>query len=370
MEFALRRELESSLLNLGSSICAITENGWGDTEKSPFHLDHILRRKGEVLQELTCKTVSVTATSGDSFNGNCYLDGLPIRMGSEHLLLLAGSRLLVTPEDIAKVPCSPMTAPLFITQDGRVLTADPEVKEVDLQLSHETAPLVHALDLQQGAADDVVFTELLYSPDEIKSFSEFLSYNRVKDAASLQLVGDYCENNPQCGSYNPETAYNFDLDHIADEIPSPLRTLYRYLDKCARIGSLFGFVLLLLYIGSFFKTIFDIVRYRFRGFYWTEALKMARQPPPPPSYQGAQPLQEPSWSNIPVPDRMPSAIPLTTRSEIPPTIPNTYAAPPQSSAPPSVLYDARGNRVAVPVSYNAADRYTHLDPLLSQPKTK
>ena len=280
-------------------------------------------------------------------------------MGSEHLLLIANSRILISPETISEVPCAKITSPLFVTYERAILTAAPEVQEISLPLSHDIAPLIHALDLQENKEEEMVFSELLYSPDEINSFSEYLHFQRVRDAITLQMAGDYCEGNADCGAYNPTAGYSVDLSQITDEIPSPLRVFYAIWEKASQIGSTFGFLLLVGYSFTAMKTFIDIVKYRLRGFFWADSFRMARRPPPvyvnPDQHL---PLSESSFGSY---NQAPVLTPLQP-------IQMPQSGPPLASSnsrgPNTVSFDARSNTVQFQAN-SANDRYV-ADPLITK----
>ena len=168
---------------------------------------------------------------------------------------------------------------MFVTSDNRVIIADPFVRIVDLKLSHDLNPLFHALYLANQDDDDQIFSELLYSPDEIQSFTEFLSFNRIRAAASLQLVGDYCSGEgDHCGTYNPSSSYNFNLDQISDAIPNPLRTFWNIMDKIQTIGGYAGFLFLVYFIYSLISITWKTIKNRFSGFNILDSYRMARNP--------------------------------------------------------------------------------------------
>ena len=274
--FALRKEMEASLLNLGGALCSVSEQAWTVSERSPFHPDQLIRRRGEVIQELTCRKVKVQTRVGSSI-GSCYLDALPVSLGSEHLLLQASSRTLVERMELSRVPCNSINSPLFVTKEGVIVTADPVVKIIELELSHQQSPLIHALDLQDKSTGDQIFTELLYSPSEIESFTEYLSYQRIKEAASLQLIGDYCQKNPDCGSYNPSNDYSFDLEHLEDEI-SPFAFMSKWTKYVKSFGAYAGAIIAVFYVGNLLYQSFRMVRFRLQGFYWQDSWRMTRYP--------------------------------------------------------------------------------------------
>ena len=356
MEYHARKDLDRSLLNLGVASCRMSQNSWLNEERSVFHEGQILRKRGEIVQELVCAKVQAVVTTGDHFESKCFYDALPVRYGSEHLLLTAGSRTLVDVDDISVIPCSSITAPMFVTNDNKVIVADPVVRLVDIKLSHDVNPLFHALYLSNHDDDDQIFSELLYSPDEIQSFTEFLSFNRIRAAASLQLVGDYCSNEgDHCGTFNPSSSYKFNLEQISDSIPSPLRQFWNVMDKIQTIGGYAGFLFLVYFVYSLISITWTTIKNRFSGFNMLDSYRMARNPHLPtvdrdlelthinksvlnvnPPLQASEPLLR--YTSPPNPETIPSSSTTLNR--------NTLSSLNQTAL--TTVYDHVGNPVSIP----------------------
>ena len=281
VEYDIRKTLDEKLLTLGQSLCKLAEGSWTRMERSPFHPLQMIRRRGEVLQEIRCSSTPVYATEGDSLNNKCYLNALPVRLGTEFLLMQAGSRLLTTPDGISEVPCSAVNSPLFITADRRVLVADPIVRVLTMKLDghgNTSTPLLHALDMMTQTTDDQVFTDILYSPAEVASFSEYLHFSRVKEAVQTHLVGDYCHSSgsSDCGAYSPQPGYNLDLAAIKDITYTPYAWLNDVLEETRHIGAYAGFVFLVWFVLMTIRTFIKTVKLRLEGFFWRDSFQIAR----------------------------------------------------------------------------------------------
>jgi hypothetical protein len=285
-----------------------------------------MRRRGEVIQEVTCSAVQVTVQVGEKLVDGCYINSLPARLGSEIVLLTAVDRTIVTPDSISRIPCSRMTSPLFITEEKVVLAANPEIIIVDINLDSHDTPLFHALDLQLGESEDRVFDDLLYSKEEISSFSEFLHFRRIKAAFNLQLVGDYCANNRQCGSMNTDGGYDIDLDNIVDTPQlTPWFLLNNSLEKIQHIGGYVGFLVLIYFILSAIWLVIQVIRFRFKGYFWSSALEMAKgnRTVVEPRRSRENPRQEEEVLLVPVPAPAPALAPVPVPAPAP-----AWAPPP------------------------------------------
>ena len=356
IEYHAKKELEKSLVNLGVASCRMSQNSWLNEERSVFHEGQILRKRGEIIQELRCSRVQVVVTIGDHFNSKCYFEAIPVRYGSEHLLLTAGSRTLVEIDEISVIPCSSVTAPMFVTKGNKVIVADPLVRLVDIKLSHDVNPLFNALYSSDHDDEDQIFTELLYSPDEIQSFSEFLSFNRIRAAASLQLVGDYCSSEgDHCGSFNPSSSYDFNLEQITDAIPNPWRQFWQVMDKIQTIGGYAGFLFLLYFVYDLIAITWKTIKNRFSGFNLFDSYRMARNPHLPtvdrdleltyinkstlntnPPLQASEPLLR--YTSPPHPETNPSSSTTMNR--------NTLSSLNQTAL--TTVYDHVGNPMSIP----------------------
>ena len=330
LDYTLRRSISEDLLKLGGGLCKALSSQFQQAERSPFHKDQLLRTRGEVIEELSCTPITVTAQEGDNAGGPCYKDAIPVSRGSEHFIITANNRLIITPSKIFEVPCSKATSPLFITNEGVVITAYPEVTEVTIALNHGD-PLIHAMNLDKNqASTDQDWSELLYSKSEVNSYSEYLHYSSVKDALTLRMTREYCSNTDECGSYQPENGLPFSLDNLEKEIDSwdLLEKAKNYIKDA---GAYCGFLLGVYAILSLFHQMVTILKFRCRGFFWRDSFNLARgrnysAVPPSTSEPGANTtsvsIQLPAQQQIPMQPLLP---PRSTqqRSEIPTNQPQT-----------------------------------------------
>ena len=147
------------------------------------------------------------------------------------------------------------------------------------------------------------------------------------------------------------------MEHLTDNLPSPLRTLYSWCKEAVTIGGVFGFLLLIFYLISGIRLVLSVVSYRFKGFFWGDSWRMARYPAPPSTQPMAPiPLQETTFANIPARDQIPSAQPMYPTPAVRPSV------PPAGSVAAAAAFD--NNRKAVSFQAGGADRYTPLDPLI------
>ena len=314
LSFNLRRIISKDILRVGSQLCNAMSRSWLKQDLSPFHAEQILRARGEVIQEMNCRPVTVRARLGESANSKCYREGLPVMLGSEHLLMTANSRSLFEPAKILEVPCSEITAPFFISNDGTILVANPEVKTVNLALNHQRSPLMDTLDFDGSQDEEEIFTNLLYSSKELNSFTEYLHFQQVHSAAIQQMVGTYCAGNSDCGKYSPGKGYDFNLNNFEKELEE--FDPFTQLDEWIRyLGAYGGFIILIWYIITIIYSLSTIVKYRCRGYFWKDSLQLTMRPRP----------HQPNYRQEMVPLNPPTVSPGTQH----PPMPDDHQEPPQ-----------------------------------------
>ena len=285
LSFHLKKTISKDILRVGSQLCNAMSSSWLSQDLSPFHEKQLLRARGEVLQELECRPVMVRARVGESYNNKCYKGGLPVNLGSEHLLMSANTRTLFEPATILEVPCNEITAPMFIADDGTVLVANPEVKVVNIALNHQRAPLMDTLDFDGAQDEEEIFQNLLYSSKELSSFTEYLHFQQVHSAAVQQLVGTYCAGNADCGRYKPGQGYNFNLDNFERELNE--FNPFTKMDEWIRyLGAYGGFIIFVWYVLTLLYSLSTIVKYRCRGYFWKDSIQLTMRPRPhQPTYR-------------------------------------------------------------------------------------
>ena len=106
---------------LASSLCWMNAHGLSRVEVSPFHPNALLRVRGELLQELVCDPVVVEVRIGDSRGNSCYADSLPAWYKNSPVLVQAGTHLISTEAEIAKVSCEATYTPVFQSREGVLL---------------------------------------------------------------------------------------------------------------------------------------------------------------------------------------------------------------------------------------------------------
>ena len=193
-------------------------NEWATSDEDQLHPETILRRRGEVLSEVFCRTVTVVAREGEDLLGGCYRDHLPVRMHSKMYLMAANSRILVEPGAALRTECLNNLSPIFKTEDGHFITADPEVREIEINIHHRKSALIEKLIGEQHLhleREDILSDSLLYTKEEARRWENFMSYHSIKNEVNEAFTNHLCTAGG-CGSYEP-TGSTFDVSALDPE---------------------------------------------------------------------------------------------------------------------------------------------------------
>ena len=102
--------MQSILLNqmktVTSKMCSINSHSLELAEISPFHPDSLLRIRGDLIQELKCKTITVKARIGEKRTEQCSSDSLPIWVSNQPLRIQARTHLIVEEDSLEQIPCN------------------------------------------------------------------------------------------------------------------------------------------------------------------------------------------------------------------------------------------------------------------------
>ena len=96
--------------------------------------DALIRIRGDIIQELRCKEVLVTATTGYKRNQEFHRDYLPVYLGEEPAYIDT-SRLITTNPIMDQVDCAELFPPIFQSITGQLVQATPKIQLVQVQLS-------------------------------------------------------------------------------------------------------------------------------------------------------------------------------------------------------------------------------------------
>merc|ERR1711946_62965 len=66
LEHYFHLEMTARLRNFGKSLCGLESNRLTSTELSPFQKHSLMRTRGDLMQEIRCKPVKLTANLGEN----------------------------------------------------------------------------------------------------------------------------------------------------------------------------------------------------------------------------------------------------------------------------------------------------------------
>lgn len=244
--------------SLGINLCSMTTSLMDKMIRSPFHSDRLLVTRGDVLQEIHCQNVTVVARIGENRLNKCLLNWLPVWQGSTPVFLHAGTHIITpTISQLDQVECSAKFTAIFAAIDGSLIVADPDVQVLSLPLQYETLQheMMHISDYQLPIHDDTS-ADLLYTDREVAAFNDLLHYKHAQERVLTHLVGKYCHQSDDCGSYQPATSTNFDLQQLKDQL-SPWNWISRVLDRIQYFGSVCSIIIALYFMGNFLYKVFS-----------------------------------------------------------------------------------------------------------------
>ena len=237
--------LAQRLHDVAGSLCKAQEHTLSQAELSPFHKHSLLRVKGELLQELSCRSVQAELRLGEKRHERCYADAIPGWVENQPVLIAAQTRLVITHEESQTMECSAAYAPVFRTNDGTLVQADPVLRVVEVTLTHFQSDYLH---LDEGQILHESYEEsILYSSEEIAKFNSLIHFERSKTLILDSLVQRYCASE-DCGAYTPGAGSSFSLTALEDRMEEPLHWAEHILQEVEKYGGVCSIVVLFIMI--------------------------------------------------------------------------------------------------------------------------
>lgn len=285
-ESLMNREVESVALEF----CNRMKTTMLEQELSPFHADSLLRVRGDVLQEIYCTPVEAELRMGELRGKNCYAKAIPAYLDNEQVWVTTNEKLIVSHSGAGEIPCGLQPAPVFVTESGKLITADPELKIADLQLEHLGSPYMHP---EGKILHELGDGELLYTAKEMSTYNQLVHFGRTRELVLDSLVAKYCSSG-ECGSYQPTGTSTFNLDHLATDITPWAQWWNNVRRELALIGNVCAVLVTVVWIvqicGALVQVLLQVC---VRGTPLMTALKLvtgiggAYQGPPPPGAPAA-----------------------------------------------------------------------------------
>jgi len=233
VSFRFERLITERLGDMGARLCRMSTATLMHTELSPFTPDAVLRVRGDVIQELQCRRLTVTARLGDQRGKTCSTAALPIWLHNQPVYLQAGDHMIIHHAEVEHVDCRSTFTPYFMTITGDVLTADPAVRRVDIAL--ERLPNLGS----GGVTHEKFSTDLIYTSEEVQRFNQLIHFSRTKKRVLDALTSKYCEDNDACGQFSPNRGTSsFSLSNLEQHLTNPISSLFRgFTEKLQAFGS-------------------------------------------------------------------------------------------------------------------------------------
>ena len=264
LSYRFETMLVKNLHLLGENLCQLASEAVTQMERSPFSPIAIIRVRGDIVQELQCNPVEVTARLGDARSKLCHPTAFPVWLHNQPTWIETGSHVISDRPSTAMMDCKAIFAPYLITKDDHLLVADPYVRQVQLPL--QSLPTFLA-PVNQQVVHQGFSQSLLYTSDEVTKFNNLVHFARTRDRVVDALTAKYCEGNADCGDFQPPSgSTTFDVKSLEDTIAHPWTALWSELfTKATQAGSICSLVVAIYVIlGTGYKLcrVFDYVRHR------------------------------------------------------------------------------------------------------------
>jgi hypothetical protein len=171
--------------------------GFSENVRRLIHLtqNSLLKMIGELVSEFVCAEVQVRTRAGFKAGGDACLDHLTVYTAEDKLRYMTPiTRLLVQRNVVSTVNCSSHYPYIFEDNDGRMITANPEVREVKVALSHH-----HFLNAEaHNHSKEFKFSRLLYIPEEVQAYVQMLQSHAAEKSAVRKCSNFYCGTTGEC----------------------------------------------------------------------------------------------------------------------------------------------------------------------------
>ena len=248
LEYQSDEIMKQRFRKLSRKLCDINRHSLHDVQLSPFHANTILQIRGDLISELTCSEVTVTAHIGEQRSKYCHIDALPVFLAGRPVYIQSRTHIIVTGDDSTRTPCDKKLLPIFSSRNGtEFLIAAPQVQRIDIKLS-DSESFVNMFDDKRPIQPHYGM-ELFYTADEINSWNQILHWGASKKAIINQLVDNYCLE-AGCRNYNSDKARaGLDLADIEAEI-SPWKLMENFFDLLKPIGGICSIIVLSIFLIS------------------------------------------------------------------------------------------------------------------------
>lgn len=220
-----------------------------------LHDRHLLKMQGELISEFTCTPITVRTRSGHRMEGDTCLDHLPVFLPDDKIGYLTPiTRIIVQRNAVSTVNCSMHYPYLFEDNSGQMITANPAVKAVQIELADH-----HFLDSKSHNHTDVFkFSSLLYTPEEIQSYEQMLQGHSAEKAVTRKFSSFYCGTTGECAPSRGKT--DFQWNKLVNPTEFVSEWWEQTKEKLLNIGACWGLICSMLTIGHLVAKLVIVAR--------------------------------------------------------------------------------------------------------------
>ena len=251
LEYRFIELLHKHLANMLESLCQLSMRAVSDLIMSPLHSDRFLQISGEILSELQCTRVTVTAKLGETRDRWCTKEMLPVYLDSKPKYLMANSRMVISDVPRMSGNCSTLERPIFISREGHLVTSEPTLRLANLKLDKKGLSIG---DWYQNTSSDTLDdfgTSLLYDHSAMRQLNSLLHYGLTKQRVMGSMLDRYCSDG-QCGGYKPTGDTSFSLTKLESSIEEEFEVGWKLYNTLVQLGSIAS--LLVVTLMSFYAT--------------------------------------------------------------------------------------------------------------------
>ena len=190
--------LQEQVTDLQHHLCSISAENLQYMQRSPLHEDALIRVRGDIIQEMKCQTVEVTNSIGYKRGEKCYRDHLPVYLNEEPVYLDT-SKLVVEKPMLDSINCDELFPPVFLTKDGTMIQAVPQIEKINIKLSKPEGIGFHIGKMEHYEVTD----SLLYTTKELQAYRELFHSQKSRKAIMYAITSRYCSTPKACGNYQP-----------------------------------------------------------------------------------------------------------------------------------------------------------------------
>ena len=142
-----------------------------------------------------------------------------------------------------------MEIPIFKADSGLLVTADPSIRQAQIQLDTKGLKLFSIDNQNVSFTEDDFGKALLYDRDAMASFNHIIHYGMTEEKVLSSLTKAYCASG-KCGSYNPDSGSSFNVNHLMEHAIEEFNIGTKILHGLEEIGSFTSILVALYAIGQ------------------------------------------------------------------------------------------------------------------------